>query len=128
MFLVWFIRFVHYLVVAFFLLAPFTNDQRILTMHLIGVPFLMLHWITNQSTCALTEIEKYLSGKEFDEETFIGSIVAPVYKFQSLENLDIILWLTLIFLWVYTLHKVRRDNFSHLRDVFNQFLSVLKRS
>jgi hypothetical protein len=96
-------------------------------MHLIGVPFLMLHWITNQSTCALTEIEKYLSGKEFDEETFIGSIVAPVYKFQSRDNLDIVLWVTLIFLWIFTLQKVRKDNYSHLRGVVNEFLRVLKR-
>lgn len=127
MLLIWFVRLVHYLVVAFFLLAPFSDDQRILTMHLIGVPFLMLHWITNQSTCALTEIEKYLSGKEFDEETFIGSIVAPVYKFQSRDNLDIVLWVTLIFLWIFTLQKVRKDNYSHLRGVVNEFLRVLKR-
>lgn len=127
MFLAWFVRCIHYLVVLFFVLAPFSEDQRILSLHLIGVPFLMLHWVTNQSTCALTEIEKYLSGKVDDEETFIGSIVSPVYKFQSRENLDIVLCLTLICLWLYTLHKVRKDNFSLLRGSFAQFLETLKR-
>ena len=115
------------MVVAFFALAPFTDDQRILTLHLIGVPFLMLHWITNQSTCALTEIEKYLSGKEHDEETFIGSIVAPVYKFQSPENMDMVLWVVLIFLWLYTLQKVRKDGFRLLRGAINQMLEALRR-
>ena len=124
--MIWFIRLIHYLVVAFFVLAPFTDDQRILSLHFIGVPFLMLHWITNQSTCALTEMEKFLSGKVHDEETFIGSIVAPVYKFQSPENLDIVLWIALIFLWLYTLQKVRRDDFRLLRGAIKQMLDSLR--
>ena len=126
MLLIWFIRLIHYLVVAFFVLAPFTDDQRILTFHFIAVPFLILHWITNQSTCALTEIEKFLSGKVHDEETFIGSIVAPVYKFQSPENFDMVLWLVLILLWLYTLQKVRKDDFSLLRGAFKQMFETLR--
>lgn len=126
MFLIWFIRLIHYLVVAFFVLAPFTNDQRILTLHLIGVPFLLMHWVTNQSTCALTEIEKFLCGKVQDEDTFIGSIVAPVYKFQSRENCDIVLWSALILLWLYTLQKVRKDDFSLLRAAIRQMFDTLR--
>lgn len=126
MLLIWIIRLIHYLVVAFFVLAPFTNDQRILTLHLIGVPFLLLHWVTNQSTCALTEVEKFISGKAHDEETFIGSIVAPVYKFQSPENCDMVLWLALVLLWLYTFHKVRKDDFSLLRAAIRQMFDTLR--
>lgn len=115
---VWIVRFIHLLVVAFFLLAPFSSDQRILSIHFVAVPFLILHWITNQSVCALTEMEKFLTGKTDDMETFIGGIVAPVYKFQSRGQEDMFIWSTLILLWLFTLYKLKQDNFSHFREVF----------
>lgn len=123
----WFIRIIHYLVVAFFVIAPFTNDQRLLSIHFIGVPFLMLHWITNQSTCALTEMEKFLTGKTDDDDTFIGKIVGPVYKFQSPESADTFVWGVLVLLWLFTLYKLKRDNFSHFRDMVSHFKETLRR-
>lgn len=127
MLLAWLIRIIHYLVVAFFVIVPFTNDQRLLSVHFIGVPFLILHWLTNQSTCALTEMEKFLTGKVDDGETFIGKIVGPVYKFQSLESADTFVWVVLVLLWLFTLYKLKRDNFSHLRDVFSHFKDMFTR-
>jgi hypothetical protein len=124
---VWLIRIIHYLVVAFFVIVPFTNDQRLLSIHFIGVPFLMLHWVTNQSTCALTEMEKYLTGKTDDDDTFIGKIVGPVYKFQSPQDADTFVWVVLVLLWLFTLYKLKRDNFSHLREMVSHFGEMFTR-
>jgi len=115
--LTWFIRAIHAIVVAFFLLAPFSGNQQILTLHLILVPFLLLHWVTNQSVCALTELEKILCGKDNDCETFMGQIMGPIYTFQTPENEDVFVWGVLIALWLFTLYKVKQDDFSHLRSI-----------
>lgn len=125
--LTWVIRLIHALVVAFFVLAPFTNNQQILTMHLILVPFLLLHWVTNQSVCALTELEKILCGKQHDCETFMGKIMGPIYTFQTPENEDAFVWYGLIALWLFTLYKVRQDNFSWIRAMFSHLRETLHR-
>jgi hypothetical protein len=125
--LTWFIRAIHATVVAFFLLAPFSDNQQILTLHLLLVPFLLLHWITNQSVCALTELEKMLCGKEDDCETFMGKIMGPIYTFQTPENEDAFVWCVLIGLWFITLYKVKQDDFSHIRDVLTRLRETLRR-
>jgi hypothetical protein len=123
----WLIRVIHYMIVLFFVLAPFSNNQQILILHFILVPFLMLHWVTNQSACALTEMEKFLTGKTEDHETFIGKIVGPVYKFQSCEEQNMFVWGALILLWLFTLYKLRRSNFQALRDTFTLLRETLRR-
>lgn len=125
--LTWIIRSIHALVVAFFLLAPFSDNQQLLTLHLILVPFLLLHWITNQSVCALTELEKLVCGKENDCETFTGMIMGPIYTFQTPENEDAFVWCVLIALWLFTLYKVKQDDFSLLRDMFSRLQETLRR-
>ncbi len=125
--LTWIIRSIHALVVAFFLLAPFSDNQQILTLHLILVPFLLLHWVTNQSVCALTELEKLLCGKENDCETFMGQIMGPIYTFQTPENEDAFIWFALIVLWLFTLYKVKKDDFSWLRMMFSNMRETLRR-
>ena len=42
-------------------------------MHAVTIPFVMLHWYTNQTVCALTEMEKLVSGNK-EEDTFFGQI------------------------------------------------------
>lgn len=125
--LVWVIRLIHALVVAFFVFAPFTNNQRILSMHLILVPFLLLHWYTNQSVCALTEMEKILTGKKDDCDTFMGKIMGPIYTFQTHESEDAFVWIVLILLWVITLYKVHQDNFVWLRATLSHLRETLHR-
>lgn len=96
-------------------------------MHLLLVPFLLLHWYTNQSVCALTEMEKILTGKLDDCETFMGKIMGPIYTFQTPENEDAFVWGVLILLWLFTLYKVRQDNFLWLRQAFTHLMETLRR-
>ena len=67
--LTWIIRAVHLAVVLFFVFAPFSSSESVLTLHLVMTPFLILHWVTNQSVCALTEFEKFVTGKSDDTHT-----------------------------------------------------------
>jgi hypothetical protein len=75
----------------------------------------MLHWITNQSVCALTEMEKMVRGTDCDEETFFGQVVGPVYKFKTQKEENIFVWTLLISLWLITMFKLHNNNFAYLR-------------
>jgi hypothetical protein len=100
MLLAWIIRALHFFLVLFIIGAPFSSDEYLLTLHLIIVPFIMLHWLTNQSVCALTEMEKLVTGKTCDDETFFGKLVGPVYKFRTQREENLFLWTMLIGLWM----------------------------
>lgn len=83
----------HALFVLFILLAPFTNINAILTLHCVTVPFLFLHWITNNDICALTLLEyhirKYIYGEQVkNNHGFIAQIINPIFHFPN-NNKDI---------------------------------------
>ena len=110
-----FISVIHFLLVMFLVLAPFIADEKWLGIHFMIIPFIMAHWATNQSICALTEMEKILTGKTCDEDTFIGKIVAPVYKFKTKGEETLFVWMLLISLWLITLFKLQRTGFAGLK-------------
>lgn len=117
------IRTIHWSLIVFIIGAPFFAGEVDLTLHAVVVPFLMLHWVTNQSICALTEMEKYLRGKTDDDETFFGQVVGPVYKFRTKGIENIMLWGLLVTLWIVTLVQLQRSGFRHLRADFARFYS-----
>lgn len=122
-----FIKALHFLLVIFILGAPFFGDAYLLSMHFLVVPFIMLHWITNQSVCALTEMEKFVTGKTCDDETFFGQVVGPVYKFRTKGDENVFLWTLLISLWLISAFKLHDSGFTYLRQEFaalRQQLSV----
>ena len=113
-----FIKALHFLLVIFILGAPFFGDAYLLSMHFLVVPFIMLHWITNQSVCALTEMEKFVTGKTCDDETFFGQVVGPVYKFRTKGDENVFLWTLLISLWLISAFKLHDSGFEYLRHEF----------
>ena len=80
--LLYIIRLIHILFVAFMILVPFFGNKYLLRFHFILVPFLFIHWILNDNTCALTLLESKLTGVN-TSDTFIGRIVEPVYDISS---------------------------------------------
>lgn len=109
------IKALHFLLVVFILGTPFFGDAYLQTMHLLIVPFVMMHWLTNQSVCALTELEKLATGKTCDDETFFGKVVGPVYKFSSIQDENFFLWTVLIVLWMITVYRLNDTGFAHLK-------------
>lgn len=85
------------------------------SMHFLVVPFIMLHWLTNQSVCALTEMEKLVTGKDCDDDTFFGKVVGPVYKFNTRQDENFFLWAVLIALWLVTVYKLNDTGFAYLK-------------
>lgn len=94
--LVWLIRIFHFLIMLYFVLTPFTtNNKELLRNYVVFALFLMFHWLTNNDTCALTLIEGYLTDQD-EAETFTGKIIKPIYQISSVE---IYIILCLLILW-----------------------------
>jgi hypothetical protein len=86
--LLYFIKVLHLLLILFIVITPFFNTNYYLLMHVIIVPFIIIHWITNNNICALTVAEYYITeivtGKPVEQqESFFARLVEPVYDFKK---------------------------------------------
>ena len=102
------IRTFHLLFVAFVTLAPFTSNRALLVLHALIVPFLWLHWLLNDDTCALTVLENRLRGVSNDS-SFFHALVSPVYKIRD-STVRALCWGATLALWGLTLRKVGWDD------------------
>ncbi len=112
------VRILHILLVLFIIAVPFTNNEWLLTMHIFVVPAIILHWITNNNICSLTLFESQLTGIPV-EKTFIGRILFPFFRISNMYVYTII-----IGLWVLAFNKVRKTNFSLLKESFRRTLGM----
>lgn len=76
------IKYIHIGFILFVLLVPFIGNEFLLNYHFITIPFLLMHWLTNNDTCALSLMESKLRGMD-ETQTFMGRLVKPVYNIQS---------------------------------------------
>jgi hypothetical protein len=91
--LLYIIHLIHLLFVLFIVLAPLSNINAILTLHCVTVPFLFLHWITNNDVCALTLAEYHIRKKLYGEKVndtdgFLARIINPIFHFPN-DNKDL---------------------------------------
>lgn len=105
----------HILFVLWVVVTPFTNNEPMLVLHLITMPFLWFHWLLSDDTCALTLMERHLRGVDA-KESFFHNLVSPVYKIRD-DQLRAASWAISIGLWLVTLAKVMRRP-AMIRDVF----------
>jgi len=98
------ISLVHALVVAWNFYAPFSSVPLIRVSYVVFAPFLMLHWILNDDTCALTALECKLRGLEDCSESFVHKIVSPIYKITDVQ-VRYATWAFTAFAWFYALSK-----------------------
>lgn len=81
-------------------------------MYVIVMPFIVLHWIVNDNTCALTIIENgirtQIYGKCPDKnESFTGSLIEPIYDFKkNHENLSTLIYTITFILWFISFYKL----------------------
>ena len=139
------IRIIHILVRIFILATPFFGGDYLLSLHFLIIPFIMLHWITNQSVCALTEMEKLIRGGCESKDTFFGQVMDPIYKsesfigqlatpfytFEDEETETLAVWVGLTGLWLITLYKLWPTGFAYLQrelDHARALLSTLPRT
>lgn len=101
------VRILHLGFILWMLYAPFSGIDEFLLLHAVVCPFLMLHWLTSSTGCALTLMEKRLRGIDHDDESFIHSIVAPVYVIDD-ASLRPLVWSSTLVLWMITLSRLKR--------------------
>ena len=117
----------HLIVVLFVTLTPFSNSNYFLFMHSIIVPFIMMHWVSNNDTCALTLVEKELRkrlNKDYTHnDCFTCKIIEPIYHFKNnnKNRANTIYGITTI-LWSISLFKLynryKCGKISSIRDLF----------
>jgi hypothetical protein len=100
------VRVLHFVLVLYIILVPFFGPKSFLELHAIIIPFIMIHWALNDSTCFLTELEKKFTNKTSDGETFIGRLVSPVYTFKTKGDESVFIWAAMFGLWALTIHKL----------------------
>lgn len=115
------IRLLHYLFVAFYVIAPFTNNDSLLLLHLMTGPLLWVHWYALSDDCSLTLLECWCRGIPYNErhESFFFNLVNPIYKFESDADVRKLVWIVSIALWLVTLAKVV-NNPSIMTNTFRQ--------
>lgn len=123
-----FISLLHIFFVLFVVGVPFLNSNYFLLLHAILVPFVMLHWVLNNNTCALTVLEKKLrqniSGKEnVDDDCITCKLIEPVYDFKNnYKTFSIIIYLATTILWLISVSKLvykwRTGKITNFKDLF----------
>ena len=88
------------------LVIPFLKNTQLLEMYSILIPFLFYHWSVNDDTCALTQMEMYVTGNS-KEETFFGRIMGPIYKMDDTDANNLLK--TVMFgLWLFVQYRLGR--------------------
>jgi hypothetical protein len=112
--ILWLITVLHVLVIIFVIGAPFSDSNYLLIMHLIIVPFILLHWVLNNNTCSLTVAEKFIrdttAGDNMDkEDCFTYKFIAPIYDFnKNNNNYSSFTYILTIGLWLITVYNLLR--------------------
>jgi len=106
----------HTAFVLFMIWAPFSSNRTALVLHLTITPFLWIHWILNDDTCALTLLEKKLRGCD-DSSSFFYALVSPVYKVRD-ADVRSASWLLSVVLWLVTLSKVGWNDVMQVMGIY----------
>ena len=100
------IFFIHLVLFIATLVIPFLKNTQLLEMYSILIPFIFYHWSVNDDTCALTQMEMYVTGNT-KEETFFGRIMGPIYMMEDTEASKI-LKTVLFSLWLFVQYRLGR--------------------
>lgn len=90
---------IHLIFLGWILVTPFLNDRRQLEFYSMVIPFIFYHWSVNDDTCALTQAEMMVTGKNKDE-TFMGRVVGPIYKMEE-NDINKMTKTLFFFLWAF---------------------------
>jgi len=102
------IFYIHLILFIAMLVIPFLKNTQLLEMYSLLVPFIFYHWSVNDDTCALTQMEMYVTGNS-KEETFFGRIMGPIYKMEDNEANNLLK--TVMFgLWMLVQYRLGRIN------------------
>lgn len=95
---------IHVAFVILNVIIPFTNNVEWLKLHALMLPFLFVHWVSNNDTCALTLLECCLRGVR-PKHSFFHHMVSPIYKLHQ-DQVQVGIWVASYALWALTMHKL----------------------
>lgn len=95
---------IHFCILLFVICIPFVRSPYFLLLHTIFVPFLILHWVTNNNTCVLTTAEKYFRNvetKEDEDDCYTCKLINPMFDFKK-NHVDssTVIYIVTICLWL----------------------------
>lgn len=105
------IQLIHLIIFLFIIFAPLSDNKEILFLHVIFIPLLFIHWMTNNNICAITELEMQLRKKinsnpdNSKENCFTCKIIDPVFDLNKSEQNNVIYGTTFA-LWLWSLNKI----------------------
>lgn len=88
------------------LIVPFVGTVKHLEFYALLVPFLFFHWTTNDDTCALTQLEVWLTGKD-KYDTFMGRVMSPIYNIDD-HDASYLIKVVFFFLWLVVQFRLGR--------------------
>ena len=102
------IFFIHLVCFLTLLVVPFMKNKQNLEFYSLVVPFIFFHWSVNDDTCALTQMEMFVTGEK-KENTFFGKIMGPIYKMDDTDANNL-LKSVLFFFWLFVQYRLNRIN------------------
>lgn len=106
------INVLHLIVIIFVVGAPFSGSNYLIFMHVIIIPFIMLHWVLNNNTCSLTLAERFIREKTYgvktnDDECFTYQFIAPIYDFnKNHESFSYFIYVATFALWSISVYNI----------------------
>jgi len=101
---------IHILFIIYVLAIPlFSTCHQILFLHISILFLLLLHWITNNDVCVLTEIEQFVYPKKERHELFTNRLIGSVYKINNNELREIVLIIMLFTLYKYLYYSSNKS-------------------
>jgi hypothetical protein len=105
--------------------TPFTNNTWLLIYHFITIPFVVLHWILNNNTCALTLLEHYIRSNGYTEDFNIEQcvtykLISPIYDFNKDYNTySNFIYTSTLGLWLITCYKLyhKKDELINIKNL-----------
>lgn len=111
------ITLLHFIVILFVVLVPFSSSKNLLILHFIIVPFIALHWVFNNNACCLTLLEKsimeHASGKKVKmNECMTYKLIAPIYDFNdNNKEFEMFTYSVTLILWMITGYKLYYEKY-----------------
>lgn len=110
-----FILLIHLFILIFVVIVPFSGNQPLLLVNFSLLLAIAAHWAMNNTTCALTLLEKVVRGETDDKRTFFGRVMDPVYSFGSEKRI------TQVILFILIMINLKNLDFKYVKDTFTCF-------
>ena len=101
------------MLIIFIVCTPALKSNYLLFIHSVMIPFIAIHWVLNDNTCAITAIEKKVRYMIYKNPNVLADcvtcrIIDPVYNYKndSVKERRKFVYSTVFILWCITLYHL----------------------